>query len=170
MNEDRSADGTDTTSSCCASCGIAEVDEIKLNECDDCDLVRYCSDACRTEHRLQHEEECKKRAAELRDELLFKQPESLHVGDCPICCLPFSLDLHKKTLTSCCFKNVCNGCMYANYLRERKSSLVPSCPFCREALTERNNDAITVTMPHQYHSTYSTYLIDQRVQNLPNSS
>jgi len=26
-----------------------------------------------------------KRAAELRDEILFKQPESSHRGDCPIC-------------------------------------------------------------------------------------
>ena len=25
---------------CCASCGIAELDEIKLKECDDCDLVK----------------------------------------------------------------------------------------------------------------------------------
>ena len=31
---------------CCASCGIAEVDDIRLNECNDCDLVRYCSDRC----------------------------------------------------------------------------------------------------------------------------
>ena len=32
------------TDSCCASCGIAEVDEIKLKKCDDCDLVKYCSE------------------------------------------------------------------------------------------------------------------------------
>ena len=25
---------------CCASCGIAEVDNVKLKQCDDCDLVR----------------------------------------------------------------------------------------------------------------------------------
>jgi len=31
---------------CCASCGIAEVDDIKLKKCDDCDLVEYCSDKC----------------------------------------------------------------------------------------------------------------------------
>eukprot|EP00984_Skeletonema_dohrnii_P035791 scaffold35973_cov122-Skeletonema_dohrnii-CCMP3373.AAC.2 len=35
--------------------------------------------------KLQHKKECKKRAAEFRDELLFKQPESCHEGDCPIC-------------------------------------------------------------------------------------
>ena len=48
----------------CASCGIAEVDEIKLTDCDGCDLVRYCSDECQREHKSKHEEECKKRAAE----------------------------------------------------------------------------------------------------------
>eukprot|EP00985_Skeletonema_marinoi_P030768 scaffold33795_cov79-Skeletonema_marinoi.AAC.1 len=54
---------------CCASCGIAEVDDIKLKECDDCDLVRYCSDKCQEDHRPNHEAICKERAAELRDEL-----------------------------------------------------------------------------------------------------
>ena len=34
---------------CCASCGVAEVDDIKLVPCDGCDLVRYCSDACQQE-------------------------------------------------------------------------------------------------------------------------
>eukprot|EP00985_Skeletonema_marinoi_P032284 scaffold39090_cov144-Skeletonema_marinoi.AAC.4 len=80
MSEDSSAD-----TSSCASCGIAAVDGIKLKECTDCDLVRYCSDACKQDHKSQHKEACKKRAAELRDELLFKQPESRHDGDCPIC-------------------------------------------------------------------------------------
>ena len=76
---------TDDTS-CCASCGIGEVDDINLKECDDCDLVKYCSDECQREHQPEHKEGCKKRAAELRDEQLFKQPESSHIGDCPISC------------------------------------------------------------------------------------
>ena len=69
--------------SCCASCGIAEIDDIKLMPCDGCDLVRYCSDECQIEHKSEHQDACKKRAgeaAELRDELLFKQPESTHHG------------------------------------------------------------------------------------------
>jgi len=53
--------------------------------CDGCKSVRYCSVKCLTDHRSQHKRECKKRAAELRDEILFKQPESSHKGDCPIC-------------------------------------------------------------------------------------
>ncbi len=32
---------------CCTSCGVAEIDDIKLKFCDDgCDLVKYCSDGC----------------------------------------------------------------------------------------------------------------------------
>ena len=55
---------------CCASCGIAEVDDIKLKECNGgCDLVKYCNDICSENHREQHDEECKKRKAELRDKL-----------------------------------------------------------------------------------------------------
>ena len=76
----------------CASCGIAEVDDIKLKNCDACDLVRYCSDTCQEDHRPNHEAICKEREAELRDELLFRQPESSCFGDCPICCLPLPLD------------------------------------------------------------------------------
>ena len=77
---------------CCVSCGIAELDDIKLKPCDGCDLARYCSDACQANHRPDHEAACKERAAELRDEILFKQPESTHLGECPICCLPLPLD------------------------------------------------------------------------------
>ena len=119
-------------SCCCASCGKAEIDHIKLVPCDDCDLVKYCSDECQEDHRSQHEEACKKRAAELRDELLFKQPESSHLGDCPICCLPIPLDKSKSTLKSCCSKIICNGCWYANQIREQEARLVQSCPFCRK--------------------------------------
>ncbi len=45
----------------CATCGIAQVDDTKLEECDGCDLVKHCSDKCRENHIEQHEEEFKKR-------------------------------------------------------------------------------------------------------------
>eukprot|EP00984_Skeletonema_dohrnii_P028597 scaffold18652_cov83-Skeletonema_dohrnii-CCMP3373.AAC.1 len=70
---------------CCACCGIAEGDDIKLKTCTACKSARYCSVKCQKDHRPKHKGACKKRAAELRDELLFKQPESSHFGDCPIC-------------------------------------------------------------------------------------
>ena len=117
---------------CCASCGVAEIDDIKLKDCDDCDLVKYCSDECQEDHRPQHKEDCKKRAAELRDEILFKQPESTHLGDCPICCLPIPIDPSKSTLYSCCCKRICQGCSIANKRREIEGRREPKCPFCRK--------------------------------------
>ena len=125
---------------CCASCGITEIDDIELKECDGCDLVRYCSDECQENHKSEHEEACKKRAADLRDELLFKQPESSHWGDCPICCLPLSLDQQKSIMMPCCSKIFCKGCVYADSMREVQQSLVPSCPFCREPVIITDED------------------------------
>eukprot|EP00985_Skeletonema_marinoi_P010150 scaffold4785_cov133-Skeletonema_marinoi.AAC.1 len=107
----------------CAACGIAEIDNILLNECNHCKSVRYCGVKCQKEHRPWHKEEYKKRVAELRDELLFKQPESSHHGDCPICCIPLSLDPRKATFFPCCSKVICNGCEYANLRREIGGSL-----------------------------------------------
>ena len=97
---------------CCASCGVAEVDDVNLKECNGCDLVNYCSDACQELHRPEHETVCKERAAELRDEILFKQPEGSHLGDCPICCLPLSLNMNENMLQTCCSKLICNGCSH----------------------------------------------------------
>jgi tetratricopeptide (TPR) repeat protein len=70
--------------------------------------------------------------AEMRDELLFKQPESSWLGDCPICFLPLPLD--QATLYVCCSKTICNGCAYANLKRQRGLVIPqkPSCAFCRE--------------------------------------
>ena len=60
----------------CASCGTvgSDDDDIILKNCTACHLVKYCSVKCQKEHRSQHKIACRKRAAELRDELLFKQP------------------------------------------------------------------------------------------------
>jgi hypothetical protein len=105
-----------------------------------CHSVRYCGVKCQRNHRPQHKRDCKKRAAELRDEILFKQPESSHYGDCPICCLPLSIDDTKSSIMACCSKTICNGCDYANKIRELKEKLEqncprerlqPTCPFCR---------------------------------------
>ena len=115
----------------CASCGTAEKDDIKLRKCSACYLVRYCGVKCQKEHRPKHKKECKKRAAELRDELLFKQPESSHFGDCPICCIPLPLDLSESVMMPCCGKLICKGCDYSNKMREIEGRLQQSCPFCR---------------------------------------
>jgi len=123
-----------TSVMCCASCFIAEVDDIKLKECDACDLVRYCSDKCQEDHRPNHEAICKERAAELREEILFRQPESSHLGDCPICCLPVPLDEMQSNIETCCSNIICLGCMSANMKHEMDKNLHPRCVFCRRSI------------------------------------
>eukprot|EP00984_Skeletonema_dohrnii_P018056 scaffold8343_cov94-Skeletonema_dohrnii-CCMP3373.AAC.4 len=112
----------------CASCGATEADDIKLKTCTGCKSVRYCSIKCQKEHRSQHKRACKKKAAELRDEILFRQTEST---DCPICLLPLPLDPDKLAMISCCARHICAGCEFANALREIEEGLKPTCPFCR---------------------------------------
>ena len=130
----------------CASCGIAEIDDIKLKDCDDCDLVKYCSDQCQEDHRPDHEQECEKRAAEIYDEILFKQPESNHYGDCPICCLPIPIDVKKSGLYLCCSKRICKGCDHANQKRERERRLQHKCAFCRKAVPETDEETNELLM------------------------
>jgi len=113
----------------------AQIAQLQIgDESTDVDLVRYCSDACQKEHIPQHNEACKKRAAELHDEILFQQPESSHLGDCPICCLPlpFRGNRPKSTMMACCSKVVCRGCFYANMIRDIQGKRHPKCPFCRK--------------------------------------
>ena len=116
----------------CAGCGVKEDNDIKLKKCA-CHLVRYCSVKCQKDHRPQHKKACKKRVAELRDEILFKQPESGHYGDCPICCLPLSLNRHTIS-TSCCGKRICDGCLFANERREE-------CPSCRNPMPKSEEES-----------------------------
>jgi TPR repeat protein len=134
--------GDETMMMFCASCGTAGGDDIKLKDCSACHLVKYCSVKCQKEHRPKHKKECKKRVAELHDELLFKQPGSSHFGDCPICCLPLPLDHKKSIWNTCCSKQICNGCNRANKKREIEERLQHKCPFCRKTLpkSEKENN------------------------------
>jgi len=128
---------------CCASCGTAGVDDVKLKDCDGgCDLVKYCSDECQEDHKDNHGEECKKKMIELRDNDLFTPPEGSHLGECPICCLPLPLPIvaSKSTFMGCCSKSICIGCEYANTERERKAGLRQRCPYCREPTTKSKEE------------------------------
>ena len=109
---------------CCAGCGKAAFDDIKKVE-----SVRFCSVTCQKERRPKH-----KRAVELRDELLLKQPEISHLGDCPICFLPTPIGPTESARLECCSKLICEGCNYANQKREREQRLDPKCPFCRHPI------------------------------------
>jgi TPR repeat protein len=115
--------------------------------------VKYCNAECQKSHWATHKKQCKLRAAELRDEALFKDPPSKE--DCPICFLPMSkellscVSLPPATISSipiydfaianeglanmdldvyypCCGKSVCGGCVYSIC----KSGNIGKCPFC----------------------------------------
>ena len=126
---------------CCANCGVSAIDDIKLKDCDNCDLVKYCSDVCQNNHRDQHDEECKQRAAEIRDIDLFTQPDESHLGECPICCLPLPIDASKSTFMDCCSKIICDGCNVANKKREIEAGLEERCAFCRETTPRSQQEA-----------------------------
>jgi tetratricopeptide (TPR) repeat protein len=79
--------------------------------------------------------------AQIRDDKLFNQPDGNYHGECPICCLPLPLDPRKSTIKSCCCKLICNGCDYANVLREREKGLEHKCPYCRE-LSAKSEEVI----------------------------
>ena len=110
----------------CANCGKGEESVGDLKACTACKMVKYCHRDCQIAHRPQHKKECRKRAAELHDEKLFKQPPPNE--DCPICMLILpSLDTGSKYRV-CCGKRICNGCLIAVAKRDGNVGL---CPFCR---------------------------------------
>ena len=119
----------DNNVSVCANCG-KKGDNLK--SCTACKMVKYCNRECQIAHRPQHKKECRKRAAELHDIELFKQPPSQH-GDCPICFLQLPyLDPTGKKYMTCCGKMICSGCIYAP-LYDSQGNEVDNkkCAFCR---------------------------------------
>jgi tetratricopeptide (TPR) repeat protein len=144
---------------CCAECG-EEGGAVSLKTCKACMLVKYCNADCQRNHWSTHKAECKRRAAELRDEALFKDPPAKE--DCSICFLPMPVkliccvSLPPATITSvpiydfaianvelggkavetcyeCCGKSVCKGCLYSLMIESGK---IGNCPFCN---SDRDN-------------------------------
>jgi len=125
----------------CANCGKGEEAGINLKACTACKLVKYCNRDCQIAHRPQHKKECKKRAAELQDEKLFKQPPSSE--DCPICMLRLPFVGTGKTYMACCGKVICRGCAHAFQSRAVKAGRLKEddiCPFCRTPFPESNEE------------------------------
>lgn len=118
----------------CASCGITDLhnNQVKLKTCAACKSIQYCSIQCQQEHRPQHKQFCKQRAAKLYNDKLFQQPDGTYEGDCPICTLPIPIDPEESTRMFCCLKLICNGCQYAYQKREAEEAKPSSCPFCRQ--------------------------------------
>ncbi|KAL7527372.1 hypothetical protein ACHAXR_001921 [Thalassiosira sp. AJA248-18] len=108
----------------CAACGKGG-DGFKA--CAASKLVKYCNVTCQKAHRPNHKEECKKRAAEIFDEALFKQPP--RNADCPICFLRLPFIGSEKHYKSCCGKTICLGCEYGDAFSRRSAEGI--CPFCR---------------------------------------
>jgi TPR repeat protein len=79
-----------------------------------------------------------KHAESLHDKELFEQPEISHLGECPICFLPLSLDMSKSILKSCCSKLICSGCICANIKYNINDPVKGwSCPLCRDPCDEK---------------------------------
>ena len=72
-----------------------------------------------------HKMECKKRAAELHDEALFKQSQPRE--DCDVCMIPLPLSPTETSYQACCGKTICLGCMHGVYKGDERCI----CPFCR---------------------------------------
>ena len=133
-----SSSSTADTITLCANCGKGEESAGDLKSCTACKMVKYCNRDCQIAHRPQHKKACKKRAAELHDEALFKDPHPRE--DCPICMLPLPLDAGKSSFYPCCGKYLCNGCINAIIMEEiqrgKKNEEVGMCPYCRSLSCE----------------------------------
>ena len=141
--------------STCANCGKGEESSGDLKACMACKLVKYCNRNCQIAHRPQHKKACKKRAAELHDEQLFKEHAA---EECPICMLPLPVyDTHTgMTFHSCCGKLICNGCIYAM----DESGAKDLCPFCKTPPGE--SDAENVERTNKLMKTGNASAIYQR--------
>ena len=118
----------------CAACGKGG-DELKA--CTACKLVKYCGVDCERSHCPQHKIswECTKRAAELHDEALFKQPPGR--DECPICFLDLPIRDDQMMYKACCGKTICQGCDYASVVQSDNNS----CPFCRKPAARSLDEA-----------------------------
>ena len=117
----------------CANCGKGEVDSCTLRNCVACKMVRYCNRDCQIAHRPQHKKACKKRAAELHYEKLFKDHAPRE--DCPICMIPLPIIAGEASFKLCCGKDICFGCNFTmaveDIKRGKKEEEFAICAFCR---------------------------------------
>ena len=125
--------------SACANCGK---EGNNLNICNKCKAVNYCNAACKKKHRAKHKKQCERRAAELHDEMLFKEPPPEH-GDCPICFLRLPTMDEGRMYMACCGKMICTGCCYADvYDNHGKIIADKKCPFCRTPLPTSGEEGV----------------------------
>ena len=145
-NNDNDNNNDNNVPDICANCGKGEENGKNLKACTACKLVKYCNRECQIAHRPQHKKECRRRAAELHDEELFKQPPPLY-EDCPICFLKMPADYSGRQYFLCCGKFICSGCTYAP-VYDNQGNKVDSqkCPFCRTAFPKTTEEIVERTM------------------------
>jgi hypothetical protein len=148
---------------CCADCGGVGGEGVSLKTCKSCMSVKYCNAKCQRNHWPKHKRVCKERAAEIRDEALFKDPPPKE--DCPICFLPMPvkliccMSLPPATISSvpiadfananaalagkvmevyypCCGKSICAGCVHSF----RMSGNIGKCAFCNSAQAGKTDE------------------------------
>ena len=138
----------------CANCG-KEGSSNNMNTCNKCKMVKYCNAICKKVHKKKHKKDCEeyqrlaaerrndelRRAAELHDKELFKQPPPKE--DCPICFVRLPSLETSWRYQSCCGKIICSGCLHApvydcqgNVVAEEK------CAFCRVPVPKSNEKII----------------------------
>ena len=131
-----------STVSTCANCGKGEESGDDLKACTACKLVKYCNRDCQIAHRPQHKKACRKRVAELHDEVLFKESPP-QFGDCPICFLLLPNMDRGRRYYACCGKMICSGCCHAPvYDNHGKIIVEIKCPFCRTLSPTSEEEAI----------------------------
>ena len=115
-------------------------------------LVKYCNAKCQRNPWAKHKSDCKRRAAELRNEALFE--ELPRKEDCPICFLPMPIrlvcfislppatislvpiydfasdneklvEVETEQYFTCCGKSICGGCAQTF----SKTGNVDNCPY-----------------------------------------
>jgi len=129
--EDTAGKEEDVVFSVCANCGKGEEESGKLKACTACKMVKYCNRECQIAHRPQHKKVCRKRAAELHDEKLFKEPPP-QFGDCPICFIRLPILETGRRYKTCCGKVICSGCIHAPLYDDQGNEVDnKKCAFCR---------------------------------------
>ena len=144
MSTEDTAGKEDNNVSVCANCGKGEEESDSLKTCTACKMVKYCNRECQIAHRPQHKKECKKRAAELHEEALFKHPPP--EKDCPICFIRLPALDTGQAYMSCCGKVICSGCIHAPLYNDQGNEVDnQKCPFCRtpspKSIEEENKRA-----------------------------
>lgn len=145
----------------CANCGQSETSGEKLKTCVACKIVKYCCRDCQLAHRSQHKDACKRRAAELHEEALYK--DYSEVKECPICMLPMPLGKNRSCFKLCCWKHICNGCHYAQIQEDIKNGKeekeVGTCAFCRAPHHKKGEQIGLIQKGMEKNNADATYMV-----------